>query len=264
MVKIHICEDPVECAHIWEKAWPRKCFFDLWKVRKCFAGSYRRKPYFLIAEKHGRIEGILALSRIDESQTFAHFPGETWMGRTWLEQNKIPASSSRVHDELLRSIPGPTHLRYLTRDSVPIERTPVAVDEVGYLFFPGAYNFSFQSYLQEFSAKSRKKLARERAGLESCGFNYRYDQTDDISLLLRMNLESFGEMSYFYDPSFLDAFEKLVAWLHQEKMLRITTLLLGGTVAAVDIGAVWNNSYTVLAGATNPEFPGVAKLINFH
>ncbi|MDH3330668.1 MAG: GNAT family N-acetyltransferase, partial [Desulfobulbaceae bacterium] len=50
----------------------------------------------------------------------------------------------------------------------------------------------------------------------------------------------------------------------QEKMLRITTLLLGGTVAAVDIGAVWNNSYTVLAGATNPEFPGVAKLINFH
>ena len=79
-----------------------------------------------------------------------------------------------------------------------------------------------------------------------------------------MNLESYGEMSYFYDPSFLDSFEKLVVWLHQKKMLRTTTLLLGGTVAAVDIGAVWNNTYTVLAGATSPEFQGVAKMMNFH
>ena len=47
-------------------------------------------------------------------------------------------------------------------------------------------------------------------------------------------------------------------------MLRITTLLLGGTVAAVDVGALWNKSYTVIAGATNPAFPGVAKMINFH
>lgn len=264
MRRIQICEDPAECARIWEKSWPRECFFDLWDVRNFFAGSYKRRPYFLIARKQQKIEGILALSRIDESRSFAHFPGDTWRGKTWLEQNKIPASSSQVFNELLNSVPGPTHLRYLTRGSVPLKSTPVALDEVGYLFFPGKYKFSFPNYMQEFSGKSRKKLGRELAELEKHGVVIRYNHTEDINSLFRMNLESYGEMSYFYDPSFLDSFEKLVVWLHQKKMLRTTTLLLGGTVAAVDIGAIWNNSYTVLAGATNHEFKGVAKMMNFH
>jgi CelD/BcsL family acetyltransferase involved in cellulose biosynthesis len=30
------------------------------------------------------------------------------------------------------------------------------------------------------------------------------------------------------------------------------------------MGAIWNNTYTVLAGGTDVEFPGVAKLINLH
>ena len=32
-----------------------------------------------------------------------------------------------------------------------------------------------------------------------------------------MNLQSFGEKSYFYEHFFLDSFERLVAWLHQEE-----------------------------------------------
>ena len=39
---------------------------------------------------------------------------------------------------------------------------------------------------------------------------------------------------------------------------------MAGAIAAVDVGAVWQNAYTVLAGGTNRAFPGVAKLINFH
>lgn len=193
-----------------------------------------------------------------------HFPGETWKGKTWLEQNKIPVRSSAAFDELLSSIPGPTMLRYLTRDAIPLQSGPVAVDEVGYLFYPGKYSYSFQSFLQDFSGKSRKKLSRELAGLENQGVSYRYDQVGDIQWLYRMNLESFRESSYFYDPRFLDSMEKLFSWLHGQGMLRVTTLLIGGTVAAVDIGAVWEKSCTVLAGATNPAFPGVAKMINFH
>jgi CelD/BcsL family acetyltransferase involved in cellulose biosynthesis len=41
-------------------------------------------------------------------------------------------------------------------------------------------------------------------------------------------------------------------------------VLVGGKVAAVDIGAVWGSTYTVLAGGTQPDFPGIAKLINLH
>jgi len=264
MIKVRIRQDPLECARIWENIWPKQCFFDLWPVRNCFAGSYKRQPFFIVAEASGKIKGLLALSWIEESQSFGHFPGETWRGKTWLEQNRILASSFQVESLLFDHIPGPTHLRYLTRDSVQLENGPVAVDEVGYLFFPGVYGASFQAYMEQFSGKSRKKLARELAPLEELGVRYRFDHTSDIQWLFRMNLESFGESSYFYDTSFLDSFEKLVIWLHSQGMLRITALSLGGTIAAVDVGAVWNNTYTVLAGATNPEFRGVAKMINFH
>jgi len=264
MIQVRKCEDPQECCRIWEKIWPQNCLFDLWQVRDCFAGSYKRQPYFLIAEDRGRIEGLLALSRVDESGYYAHYPGETWHNKTWLEQNRVIAGSPRIFAALMENVPGPTHLRYLTRESVLPDMAPVAVDEVGYLFFPAAYDYSFQNYMLQFSGKSRKKLARELAALESRGVAYRFDHVDDIRLLFRMNLEGFGESSYFYHPAFLDSFDKLVALLFNNNMLRVTTLLIGGTVAAVDIGAVWRNGYTVLAGATNPDFPGVAKMINFH
>ncbi|MCL7486806.1 MAG: GNAT family N-acetyltransferase [Desulfobulbaceae bacterium] len=264
MLGIRICEDPVECQQIWEKAWPQRCLFDLWPVRDCFASSYKRPPCFLVAERDRVIEGIMALSWVNEEDCYMHFPGETWDGKTWIEQNKIPARSSQVFAELLGNVPGLVHLRYLTRDSVPLDKRPVAVDEVGYLFVPRSVDYSFQTYLHQFSGKSRKKLSRELAALENHGVAYRYDHVQDIQWLFRMNLESFQQASYFYDPRFLDSVDKLAAWLHGQGMLRITTLLLGGKVAAVDIGAVSGDYYTVLAGATNPEFPGAAKMINFH
>jgi CelD/BcsL family acetyltransferase involved in cellulose biosynthesis len=139
-----------------------------------------------------------------------------------------------------------------------------AVDEIGYLFFPQQYDGSFQSYLQSFSGKSRKKIRCELNRLTAGGVSYRYDDFADVEQLFRMNLDNFEEQSYFSDPRFLRSFEKLAAWLQAKKLLRVTTVLLGGRVAAVDIGAVWGSTYTVLAGGTNADFPGVAKLINFH
>lgn len=263
-MQIRECIDSEECSRIWQEKWPQGCLFDLWPVRECFASSYKRQPFFLLAEEKGRIEGVLALSWVKEAGYYAFFPGETWQDKTWLEQNRIITSSPDVFSALLESVPGPTHLRYLTYDSVLPGNVPVAVDEVGYLFIPSVCNYSFEDYMQKFSGKSRKKLSRELSVLENQGVEYRFDRVEDIRFLFRMNLEVFGETSYFYNPSFLDSFEKLIAWLFNHNMLRITTLMIGGQIAAVDIGAIWQKSYTILAGATNPEFPGVAKMINFH
>lgn len=264
MPQIRSCEDFEECADLWARAWPQRCIFDLWQLRACFASCFATKPYFLVAEENGRIEGLLALSWIEESGSYGHFPGETWQAKTWLEQNKIPARSSQVLKALLESVPGPLHLRYLTAECLPAGSFPLALDEVGYLFMPASYEFSFENYMQEFSGKSRKKLAKELAVLQSAGVTYRHNDLADVDRMFRLNLEGFGELSYFSDPRFLAAYEKLVSWLAQHNLLRITTVLLGGKVAAVDIGTVWNRGYTVLAGGTNREFPGVAKLINLH
>ncbi len=264
MTRIRVCEDFDECRLIWQAAWPTACLFDLWPVRACFADAFAARPFFLVAESQGKIEGLLALSYLAEARKYGLFPGETWQGKTWLEQNKLPASSPHIFRELLASVPGPAQLRYLTREAVPADGYPVAVDEVGYLFFPGQHDFSFEAYMGQFSGKTRKKLAQEQSRLHGQGVSYRHDHWPDAGLVFSMNQEAFGEGSYFSDPRFLDGFERLVAWLASNNMLRVTTILVGGVVAAVDIGARWESSYTVLAGGTNHEFPGIAKMINFH
>jgi CelD/BcsL family acetyltransferase involved in cellulose biosynthesis len=82
--------------------------------------------------------------------------------------------------------------------------------------------------------------------------------------MLRLNLERYQDGSYFHDNRFLRAFENLAGWLQANNLLRITTVLVDGKVAAVDMGAVWNSTYTVMAGGTDAGFPGIAKLINLH
>ncbi len=264
MIRVRISEDLDECGRLWQNHLPRTCFFDLWPVRACFQKQFNRPPCFLIAEQQGRITGFLALSWIEERQCFAHFPGETWQEKTWLEQNKIVAENPVVYQTLLNHIPGSAEIRYIPRESILLDEDCFSQDEIGYLFFPKAYGNLFHSYLQEFSGKSRKKLGRELDGMTSLGLRVRYDHAKDIEHMFRMNLETFRELSYFSDARFLDAFEALMTWLRQENLLRITTILLGGKIAAVDVGAVWNSTYTILAGGTHPDFPGVAKLINFH
>ena len=264
MITIRTSEDIEYGARIWEQVWPRRSIFDLWDVRARFASCFNNRPYFIVAEESGEIAGFLALSWIEESRSYGQFPGETWQAKTWLEQNKIPARSGQALEALLGSVPGELHLRYISADGLPEGSFPLAVDEVGYLFYPGRYDYRFDTYMKEFSTKSRKKMSREIDGLQSNGVSFRYDHQNDIEWMFRKNLESFGEFSYFKDPRFLASYEQLVAWLSDNKFLRVTTVLLGGEIAAVDIGTVWNRQYTVLAGGTNPEFPGVAKIINLH
>ena len=244
---------------------PRDCLFDLWPVRECFAGPFDRRPCFITAEDaDGRIQGLLALSWMEKQGSFGHFPGETWQGKTWLEQNRIIARRKGVADQLIDNVPGEAYIRYLTGESLLPEGLCVEPDETGYLFFPAECGYTFDRFMQRFSGKTRKKLRHELAPLESEGVSYRYNDLSDVDTLFQMNLAGFGDRSYFHDPRFLKSFENLVAWLYNQGLLQVTAVTIGGQIAAVDIGAVWAGAYTVLAGGVDPEFRGVAKLINFH
>lgn len=207
---------------------------------------------------------MIALCWIKEQNAYGHFPGETWKGETWLEQNKIISCDPDVSSALIDALPGPVHLRYLTHDSFFQTRGMVLQDEIRYLFLPQKYQYSFHQYLNEFSGKTRKKIKTETAKLERQTVTIRYNRLSDIDLLFKMNLMAFGEDSYFSDQRFLHGFEKLIAYMVDTGMIWITTILIGGKTAAVDLGAVFRDTYTILAGGTNPEFKGIAKLINFH
>ena len=263
-MKTVVYEDPEQCQRIWEQMWPVKGLFDLWQVRSCFHDAFSRPISFHVIQENQKALGFLALCWDEEASKYIQFPGETWHGKTWLEQNRIIATTPEVLANLLESVPGPLHLRYLAQNSLFGLSELMTQDELGYVFYPGLYEFSFENYWHSFSGKFRKKFKAEQKKMEERQLTFRFNQIPDLDLMFRMNLESFGENSYFNDPRFYRAFENLASFLSKIGMMRITTLMIDGIVAAVDMGALWKNSYTLLAGGTNPEFPGVAKPINLH
>ena len=251
------------CQELWQRLVPSQSLFDLWEVRACFHEQYGYRPRFLVAEDNSGMHGLIALSEIEDHGYCGCFPGETWGGKTWLEQNRIIADSAEVRGQLVEACPAGTHLRYVVAEDGAHERV-CDVDEIGYLFHPGQHGHCFETYLQAFSGKSRKRLRRELGDLEAHGVTYRHDDAQDIDRLFDLNLQAFGEESYFADRRFLSSFRAMARFLNSRGWLRITTVILGGVVAAIDMGAVYRGVYTVLAGGTDMRFPGVAKLINLH
>jgi hypothetical protein len=255
--------DPSRCRQLWEEMVPDTGLFGLWDVRECFHRHYDYESCFLVARRNGETRGFLALSEIIDHGYWGCFPGETYKGKTWLEQNPLITDSDDTTAELLDDCPHPLHLRYL--EGRGLTNVPGAsIDEVGYLFRPADYGFRFERYLSVFSGKSRKKLGRELDVFTNRGVVFRHNDPADAERAFLLNLEAFGDGSYFADRRFLASFRSLLAFLHRHGLLRVTAVLVGDRLAAVDVGAVYRGIYTVLAGGTDPEFPGIAKLINFH
>ncbi len=259
MSQFEIITDLEPGREIWERVIPRESLTDLWEVRDCFHRSFQRPAAFIVGREKGEITGFLPLSWIEEAGVWGYFPGETWEGKTWLEQNRIFARDRETLSDLLGRIPGPFRIRYL----LPFPGAE-EIDETGYLFSPPDYDYRYDNYLGEFSSKSRRRLRRELDAFTERGLEFRYDRVEDFELIVEMNISRFGESSYFSDPRFTDSFRRLAGLLRERSRARLTTVLVGGRPAACDLGAIYNGVYTLLAGGTDGDFPGVAKVINLH
>lgn len=257
VIQVH---DLDHAAELWGQLMPEEVVTDLWEVRMAFHRHFRRPCLFLLEETDGIPTGLLPLSWVAEQREWAFFPGETWRGKTWLEQNQIP---SRNATALLASIPGTAHIRYLSPRR-PIVTASCQVDETGYLFRPSLYDYDMDNYRQVFSGKSLKRIAREIEGINARGITWRLDRFEDLDIMVAMNIAHFKEASYFADSRFRKGFLDTARLFKERGWLRVTTALVGSTVAAVDMGVLYKNVYTLMAGGTDPAYPGIAKLINFH
>lgn len=260
MFDIRIVRDIEECRELWQRHIPPEVVSDLWEVRLCFHRQYQHPPCFIVAEENGQLCGLMPLSRIEDRQILGYFPGETWAGRTWLEQNRLIVRDEAVLEAMLTRCHQPYQLRYL----LPLETVPLprqVVDETGYLFLPPKYHYDMETYFQEFSHKSAKRIRKEIAELAARA-TFRYDDPADFEHLVNLNLSRFGENSYYYDSRFREGFRSLMHYLRDNGWLRITTVLMDGEPAAVDMGSLYRGAYTMLAGGTHGGYPGVAKLIN--
>ncbi|HDS16787.1 MAG TPA: GNAT family N-acetyltransferase, partial [Proteobacteria bacterium] len=154
-------------------------------------------------------------------------------------------------------------LRYL-QDDRQLPAHDLTTDEINYSLRPQSYQHSSTNYLETFNGKSRKKLLREVENLKKLGPNFRLNHFPDVERMFSLNLAAYRENSYFYDSRFLASFTNLAETLRQNQGFRLVTVIIKDIIAAVDLVAVWQNHWTVLAGGTNPEFPGIAKLINLY
>jgi len=255
--------DQAECESVWRSAIPEESVWDLWEFRDCFQRQFQRPLLFLVADGDQGTAGLLPLSWVQEAGCYGCFPGEAWEGHTWLEQNRLVACDGGALTALLANCPAAYHLRYL----LPLESLPETehvVDEGGYLFLPPRYDYELENYFQEFSHKSAKRVKKELAAVESQGVEYCHDNFSAYDHLVRLNVGRFGERSYFADDRFTESFRDVARLLEERDWLRFTTLRVGGEIAAVDMGCVYGGTYTLLAGGTHADFPGVAKLINLH
>ena len=263
MQTIRVVSELDECRQIWQNVMPAELITDLWEVRDCFQRHFMCRPNFIVARDDEGICGLLPLSWINESRCYGYFPGETWHGKTWLEQNRICCRGSTRPQDLFDQCPSSYHLRYL--GSLPgASPSEMTVDETGYLFLPPRYDFQMENYFREFSHKSIKQILREVAAIEKQGAVYRYDDISDFDLMVEMNMSRFGADSYFHDRRFRESFRSLANFLNEKKWLRFTTVLINGEPAAVDMGCIYRGVYTVMAGGTHSQYRGVAKLINLH
>ena len=264
MQSFRVLSDLDQCEAIWKQNMPAESIADVWEVRECFHRHFRNPPHFIVFEDNDGLSCLLPLSWIEECGCYGFFPGETWQGKTWLEQNKIICRGDVRFEELISSAcPSSYYLRYLSwGPGLPAEHT--IVDEIGYLFFPPRYNYEISNYFEEFPRKSRKTLAHALVAVEDLGVEFRFDEPGDIDIIFDLNLQRFGSYSYFHDSRFRESFRSLSLFLEKKGWLRITTLWINGEPAASDLGCIYRGTYTLLAGGTNPRYPGIAKLINIH
>jgi hypothetical protein len=261
LLRVAETTDLRRCEELWRAVMPEELVTDLWEVRACFQRHFDRPARFITVEDGATLVGLLPLSWIEEAGRFGIFPGETWKGRTWLEQNRIFARDQEALSALLAACPENVELRYL----LPLPAAAgAAVDEVGYLFSPGRYGYDLEGWFAQFSHKNAKRLRREIAAVEAQGLRYRFDDPADLEALVALNLGRFAGSSYFDDPRFLAGFRDLVDLLAARGWLRMTTILAGAEPVAVDLGCCYRGTCTMLAGGTHAGYPGIAKVINLH
>jgi len=267
MIEIHIESDEEACRELWEQLIPPGQLTDLWDVRACFHKQFKRRLFFVVAQEAEEIVGFIPMSFVEEQNYYGYFPGEVWEGKTWLEQNRVIARDQDVLQQMfdwLLENKVPYHLRYLHKNP----QCPLNLfdeDEIGYLFHPESFHFRMEEYYSVFSKKTLKKIRREVDKLYKQNLIFRCGENNDFEEMVILNIERFGTRSYFANNQFVKSFRSLRDYLAQKGWLKMTTIMIDGRIAAVDMGCQYNGAYTLLSGATHSDYPGIAKVINlFH
>jgi hypothetical protein len=246
---------------LWHTLVRPKHIFDLWDFRICFHNHFRNRPFFFILEDKDGIAGLLPLSFVEDLDMFVFFPGEIWQGKTWLERTPVYFRNEAYLHELLNACPERTYLRYMEVQG-DNDFPELAVDEIGYVLYQELMHFDMAQYWKRFSRKKYKDIIKTVSRITGDSKAFHINRLEDFDHLVHMSLTNFGPNSYLYDDRFRKSLRDVVDFLNRRGFLRMVSLEIRGERAAIDMGALFGNIYTVFLGGTHPDFLGVAKVMN--
>jgi hypothetical protein len=251
------------CKALWNAFLEPRNISDRWDFRLCFHNYFHNTPHFLVLEDKKGVFGLVPLAYVPDRDIFVFFPGEDWKGKTWLERTPVYCREPLGLEELLSECPDRSYLRYMEVDESLL---PLAadIDEIAYVLAPPKFHFDMNAYCSRFARKRLKSIMKEIASVRGCDYTWRVNHLPDFDRMVHMNRSNFGHHSYFADARFADSFRDVVALLDRKGWLRMVSLEIDGKTAAVDLGAVYRDTYTVFLGGTDPDYRGVAKVMNMH
>jgi hypothetical protein len=259
----HFITDLDECQKLWGTFIRPRRVSDLWEFRLCFQRYFNCKPCFLILEDQEGMAGMAPLSYVAETDMFVFFPGETWKGMTWTERTPLYLRDPAFLSELLFSCPERTYLRYM---EVPEESLlpDLEVDEIGYVLYPLILDCGVATYHKRFATKKLKGIMKVIRSLTDTDTTFHFNRLQDFDVLVQMSHQNFGANSYLHDYRFRESFRDILNFFQRKGCLRMVSIEINGTVAAIDLGAVYQGTYALFLGGTHPGFPGIAKAMNMH
>lgn len=206
---------------------------------------------------------MLPLSHIQHLDMKSFFPGETWNNKTWIERTPIYAREPGFFKELFSLCRDRTFLRYM---DISDENSmgQLELDEIGYVLYPTLLDYDMENFRRRFSNKKFKSILKTVNTIMDMGGRFHVNRLEDYDLLVKMSLEKFGEESYLCDHRFRESFRDVMNYLYDNGWLRMISLELEGETAAIDLGVVYNRTYTVFLGGVFSGIPGIAKVMNMH
>lgn len=248
---------------MWRLLIRPKSISDLWDFRLCFHRYFDHRPCFLLLEDRKGIAGMVPLSYVENMDLFVFFPGELWKDRTWTERTPIYAREPDFIQELLRSCPDRTHLRYMDIPEA-IDLSGLTVDEIGYVLYTHGLGPDLTRYRARFSNKKIKAILKEVRSYTEKAASFHLNRLEDFDRIVDMSVEYYGRDSYLHDSRFREGFRDIMYFFQQGGWLRMVSLEIQGETVAVDLGALWRGTYTVFLGGADRGFPGVAKVMNMY
>ncbi|MFH1511528.1 MAG: GNAT family N-acetyltransferase, partial [Candidatus Woesearchaeota archaeon] len=175
------------------------------------------------------------------------------------ERNKFLASDRSVLSHLISQVPERTCLSYVEHSESNLPFLSLA--ETRYYIDLADFGHSLDGYLASFSGKHRKNLRHDLQRLSSLCPSVHFNRLDDYDRMAQLNIERFGDESFFKEPFFYCGFRRFLELAKNRGELRMISIDVGGVTQSVEVAVQYNGEYSVLMGGTNIAVSNVGKLM---